>query len=85
MSKEKLYVISGGVDGICIAEVDEEEYLKELTEDAESEGKYWEEPKFSDKIKDPDPNYWDDSILVIKGKIVVPRGVKVATKYRIED
>jgi hypothetical protein len=34
--------------------------------------------------EDPDTNYWGDGVLIIKGKMIVPKAETVVTKYNIE-
>lgn len=62
---------------------------KELTEfiNDEEEGNFDTDDFVTGKMVEtnPDPMYWGgNSILIIKGKIVVPKPVKIVSAYEVE-
>jgi len=76
------YFIISNCDGDTEVEVvSETELLKRI----DPEEEYYGEVGFLDKIEDNDTNYWGDNILIIKGKIVVPKPKDVVVKYVIDE
>ena len=62
---EKYFVIYCSEDGdISIDQFNEEELVEKLDDS------YWGKIKFMKEIKETDPQYWDNELLVIKGKII---------------
>lgn len=80
MEEEKYYVISTSADGIYVHEMTKEHLLKELGEDASG----FDPHDVLDEIpSDADPDYWGDSLLIIKGKVVSPKAVTAVTSWDI--
>ena len=62
---EKYFVIYCSEDGdISIDQFNEEELVEKLDDS------YWGKIKFMKEIKEIDPQYWDNELLIIKGKII---------------
>ena len=78
MSGDKYYVI-GNSDGDTYVD----ECNKEVLEERINE-KYYGNVNFIDNIVTNDTNYWKNEVLIIKGKIVVPKDEKVVIKRVIE-
>ena len=66
-----------------------EELLKRITPNEYGETDYGKDLIFLDKIPENDKGCWygvpENSILIIKGKIIKPKAVKVATKFVIDE
>jgi len=79
--KETYFVIRNSDGDTTVNAVSKEELLEQI-----EEGEYGKEGKgiLSFLPDNTDTNYWGDGILIIKGKIVVPRGEFVITKFNIE-
>jgi hypothetical protein len=79
--KETYFVIRNSDGDTTVNAVSKEELLEQI-----EEGDFGKEGKdiLSFLPENIDTNYWGDGILIIKGKIVVPRGEFVITKFNIE-
>ena len=74
------FVISWGKGVTEIGEMDVVEIERELADESLPGGQC-----LSRCPDEPDTNYWPEGgTLIIKGKIVVPRPVKVVERYEIE-
>jgi len=79
-SNEKYFLIYNSDGDTYVKEIHIAEFLKEI-----EDGGYGDHPKFLGGLpKESDTNYWEDSYLIIKGKVVSPKPVEIATKYEIE-
>lgn len=81
--QEMYYVISPGEGDVRVIQLSKEELVEKLTE------KYWGNSTFvnvdDSGFLESDLNYWNHgSLLIIKGKIVIPEPVKVVETYGIE-
>ena len=72
--KEMYYVI--GFE--TVQEMTKEVLLERIEEDYYGNGTQYQE-----NALEGDPNYWGESIMVIKGNIVVPKPVETVTKYEV--
>lgn len=85
--KVSYFLVWPGDDGTEIEELTKEELLKRISPDEDGDFYYGEEFKFLDKIPEIDKGDWgqvpDNVAVVIEGKIVKPRSVKVVTKYEV--
>lgn len=83
------FVLSSGEDGIYIQEYKDNEKDKLLNYIAEESGDdYQEELEILDKVPESDRGCWvnvsDRNMLIIKGKIVVPKPKNVVKKYEMD-
>jgi len=70
------FVIYCNEDGeVWIKDYTKDQLLEELEEGSFSE--------FRDNLKENNPQYWGDSVLIIKGEIVTPTPKTVVTEYEI--
>lgn len=74
----KYFVIRNSHGDTCVYECTKEELREALRE------KDYGDSGFINKIQNPDTNYWGDNILIVKGEIVSPKPVQVATEFDIE-
>jgi len=92
MNTSGYFVVTSGEDGTSIdGPFSKEELIKRITPDPKEEGctRYGRILKFLDHVPSSDKGYWDEfniddderPILIIRGDIVVPKPVKVATSY----
>lgn len=72
------YVIKSGEDGCKVSCLTKEELVNNLNE------KYWGDVKYLEKFDTNDPNYWGESILIIKGEAIVPKSVKIVESYTVK-
>ncbi len=85
MSEEKYYIIEVSEDGyISVTENSPEDIAKLINVEDES----WEQEIVETECNSympnvSDPKDWSKRILIIKGKIVAPKGVTMVTKYEI--
>lgn len=74
---ETYFVIRNSDGDTTVREVSRQQLLKDL-----------EDGEFGDVLKkipeNPDTNYWGEGVLIIKGKIAVPKAEQVITKYNID-
>jgi len=82
MKDETYFVISNSDGDTTIGEYTKSELLKLL--EAKDFGNVFPFTRFPQFPENPDPNYWGDNILIIKGKVVSPKPVETVTKYEIE-
>lgn len=76
----KYYVIKNSDGDTYVEEIDKQELLNRL----DPEDPYYGTLEFLKTIpKNGDTNYWGDKLLIIKGEIVVPKAIEVATKYEL--
>jgi hypothetical protein len=75
---EKYFVIGMSEDGDPFHYIMSKEELEEFLE--ENEQDFMSEKDLEDHS---DSNYWNDSILIIKGEIVIPKPIEVVTKYKL--
>ena len=73
----QLLVLSRGEDELHINLKSSEQFCKEL-----EDGDYGRNPRFLDRVYSLD-EFPSNSILVMKGDIIIPRKIEVATKYEI--
>jgi hypothetical protein len=75
------YVIYNTGRETLVEQVDEETLKKRLSE--EYYGPVVFKSEIGSEYTDIDTQYWDDSILIIKGDIVVPQAVQTVTEYKL--
>jgi hypothetical protein len=75
---EGTYFVIRNSDGETTVRIISKEQLLEDIENGEFGDVLTEIPENSDT------NYWGESVLIIKGKLVVPIAEQVVTKYSIE-
>lgn len=73
----KYFVLYPSEDGCTVTELTESELKKRLNED------YYSGREFLDKTPKDNHNYWGNSILIIKGEIVVPKPIQTVTEYEV--
>ena len=78
-STEGYFVISTSRDGIGVERIGRRALLDLLNED------YWANMEILPDVPSDnnDPRYWDASLVIIKGEVVVPRPVTKVTEYTI--
>jgi hypothetical protein len=77
---EKYFVISCSEDGETTVEVMDRETLLERIE-----SEYWGSKEvLSELPENTDTNYWGNGLVIIKGKMVVPKAEQVITRYNQE-
>lgn len=82
MSKEETYyVIRTSCDGIYVNVMSKEMLLKEFGEEGSG---YSAEQVLDEMPPDVDPNYWGESLLIIKGKVVSPKAVETVTHWDVD-
>lgn len=84
MNHQSYFILTSGEDGISISMVSEAELKKSL-----NRNEYGDKVKFLDHIPEIDKGCWyqdedEETILIIKGAIVVPKPVKKVTEYEVE-
>ena len=75
--KDKYYVIRNSDGDVSITEKSK----VQLLEDIDEYTKFIDEEMF---VTRGDTNYWDDAIMIIKGKIVVPTPKTIVETYEVE-
>ena len=82
------FLIHSGEDGINIEALTQEEVLKRITPNEDGETYYGVDVEILKNIPSIDKGYFvtnkEDSILIIKGEIIVPRAVNMVTKYTLK-
>ncbi|RPI80902.1 MAG: hypothetical protein EHM34_09385 [Nitrosopumilales archaeon] len=73
---EIYYVIQNSDGDTTVRTCTKEEILKEINEG--------EIGDVLTQILNSDTNYWGESVLIIKGRMVAPKAEKVITKYNID-
>lgn len=74
------FVLRASEDGFSVKEVTKEWLLKELSE----EGSGYEAVQVVDHLPtEPDPNYWGNTLVIIKGEVVTPEPVQVISEYHL--
>jgi len=77
--EDKYYVIWNSDGDTTVTEMTKAELIDNIEERA------WGDKVCLDDIPDSnDTNYWGESLLIIKGKIVTPVAEEVVTKYNID-
>lgn len=74
------YVISASPDGIYVNQYTKEELEKSLADPDEYGGQNIL-PVLSKS--DSDPNTWGNSILIIKGEVVIPKPIQVVKRFEL--
>ncbi|KKL06202.1 hypothetical protein LCGC14_2598380 [marine sediment metagenome] len=74
------FVISASGGGTRIEKLTKKELLENFA------GHYYgEDVKMACDLPNNDPNYWGDTdIIIIKGEIVLPKGVKTVTAWEVD-
>ena len=78
---DSYFVISNSYGETTVRQYTKEELLQRIT--TEDGAHYWGNAEFMKEIKEPDTNYWQGNILIIKGAVVVPKPKQVITEYEI--
>jgi len=80
MPVDTYFVVTWDEDGASIDEMDVAELERQLADDSLNGGECL--PRVPD---DADTNYWPEGrALIIKGRIVVPKAVKVVERYEVD-
>ena len=79
--KKEYFVISNSDGDTTIDNMTKDELIEKLGGDGESN--YWGAESFIDNLKDSDTNYWGNSILIIKGEMIVPKEKKTVVSYEV--
>jgi len=45
---------------------------------------YWGNVDYLSEMPEPDTNYWGDSVLIIKGEVVIPEPIEKVVEYDIK-
>lgn len=75
--KETYFIIRNSDGDTTVREISKEQLLRDMN-DGEFGGVLGNIPE------NPDTNYWGEGVVIIKGRIVVPKAEQVITKYSIE-
>lgn len=83
------FLIRSDEDGTTVEKVTKQQLLKYIQPDKHGEFYFGEELVFLEAVPPSDKGYWhncpDNSAILIKGEIIVPKLKQVVTKYDIED
>lgn len=82
MPEEKYFLISCGEGEPQFEEITKEEILERLED--EEDGSIEAESFMVDGGINEDMNYWGNNKVLIKGRIIKPKGKEVAVKYEID-
>jgi len=81
------FLLTSNEDGTSIIQLDEQELLKRITPDKNGDAWYGSDVTFLSGVPKSDKGYWngvpENSVLIIKGEIVVPKPKAVAVKYEL--
>jgi len=80
--KKEYFVISNSDGDTTIEHLTKVELIERLGNDEESN--YWGAEGFVEDLSTNDTNYWGNSILVIKGEIVIPKPKTVVETYEVQ-
>lgn len=76
---DSYFVVYNSEDGTVVHELSEAELLRRLSDD------YYGTHEFKKTvINDAHTQYWNDQLLIIKGKIVVPKEKAVQPVFEVE-
>ena len=81
--EESYFVFTGGDGEVSCDKIDKNELLKRLSTNNEN-GNYYGNKKILIKFPEIMCNLDLDQVVIIKGKIVIPKEKKVVTEYEIE-
>lgn len=76
MNDEQYFLIQNSDGDTLISAYTQTELQRALTEEKFT--------SFLPEIPALDTSYWDNQPLIIKGRIIVPRAVQVATEYEVD-
>ena len=76
--EENYFIICNSDGDTTVTEMTKDELLRAIEEE------YWGDRVSLADVPRNDTNYWGESILIIKGKIVTPQPEQVVTKYKID-
>jgi len=77
------FVIAVSEDGdASVRGLSESELLAKLTPDQDGEAEL-DGAKAMPEIKDVDPMYWEDSFLIIRGEVIVPKPRQVVSTWEL--
>ena len=90
MPKQDTYfLIHSGESNITVEALTADQVLNRITPDEDDDTYYGPDPVFCASVPNCDGGYFtgtaDNMILLIRGEIVVPKVVKVATRYQLTD
>ena len=81
--KKEYFVISNSDGDTTIEHLTKDELIEKLGNDEESN--HWGAESFVENLShNDDTNYWGNSILIIKGEIVIPKPKTVVKDYDIQ-
>ena len=79
---EKEYFVIHNSDGdTTISHLTKDELIERLGNSEESN--HWGSEGFIENLKENDTNYWGLNILIIKGKIIVPKPKSIIETYEV--
>lgn len=74
-----MYIVVSNSDGdLRFEQVEKEELLERVADN------YYGTKEFVMNLKESDPNYWGDKIMIIKGEVVVPKPKKIIDSFDID-
>jgi hypothetical protein len=76
--EDKYFIITNSDGDTTVTEMTKTQLLRAIEEN------YWGDRVCLADIPRSDTNYWGESILIIKGKVVIPEPEQVITKYKID-
>lgn len=83
------FLITCGEDGIDIEQLSEGDVLNRITPDEDGSTYYGEPLEFLTKVPEVDKGYFfntgESSALLIEGRLIKPKAVKVETKFTLEE
>lgn len=84
--KEQYFVICNGDGDTSIDMMSKKELLVRLKPEEDEDEYFCDYGKvgFLENIKNDDPNYWGDNILIIKGKIIIPKVKEKIICYNVD-
>lgn len=75
--KETYFIIRNSDGDTTVRTCSKEQLLRDI-----NDGEYGD--VLAELPDNPDTNYWGEGVLIIKGKMIVPKPETVVTKYSIE-
>jgi hypothetical protein len=84
---EDYFVVRSGEDRTVIEKMSKDRLTKLITPDENGDTDYGKNITFLNTIPDNDDGYWigvpNNSLLIIKGEIIIPKAVKVVIKMEL--
>ncbi len=83
---KKYFILHSGEDGVSVEHVSEKDMLAAITPNEDGCTDYGEQVNFLTEMPSEFKGNWEadqNSILIIKGEIVIPKPIKVVTKFEL--